>query len=179
MKEFRRPQKMLGPSQVSVVLGFNKFQTVEQLKDRIENGYIRDMCKKRTAGTKDEERCRALYAKETNNRVYKCPFISDKECMNRFGGCGDGLVGNNGGVEIKCQYGERDPVIYFDHRVQAVAYMFLYEREWWDIIVCSIRSDDSVEAIVDRIYWKDYNETWTNKWYPTIKQFCQSVDWKK
>jgi hypothetical protein len=99
-------------------------------------------------------------------------------CDERFGGCGDGLIGENGGLEIKCQYkGGRDPVVYIDYKLQAVSYMFLYKRQWWDIMVCSINHDDGVEVIVERIYWSNYEDKWTKEWYDEIKQFCQSVHW--
>lgn len=177
MKEFKRPQKMLGPSQVVTVLGYSPFQTAEQLKDQMENGYLRDICSKRTAGTRDESRCRTLYIKETGNKVKKCNFVKDQDLNGRFGGCGDGLVDNDGGLEIKCQYTGQVPKLYFSYKLQAVAYMYLYKRQWWDIMVCSIDSNDKAQVIIDRIYFKDYEQSWNNAWYPSICKFCYSVKW--
>lgn len=178
MKEFKKPQKMLGPSQVSTVLGYNQFDTIDELRKRMENGYVREIKKNITAGLNDEPRCRSLYEKEYNTHVDRCPFVKDPDC--RFGGCGDGLVGMDGGLEIKCQYqlGLHDPVIYFDHKIQAVAYMFLYKRQWWDIMVAKINKDvDSVQVVVERLYWSSYSDIWNNKWYPLIKDFCRSIKW--
>lgn len=178
MKEFKRPQKMLGPSQVASVVGYSPFQTAEQLKHQMENGYTREICSKRTAGVRDESRCRSLYIKETGNRVHKCRFVKDGNLNKRFGGCGDGLVQPDGGLEIKCQYTGNSPKLHFTYKIQAVAYMYLYKQQWWDIMVCSINpSEDQVQALIERIYWKDYEQTWSDKWYPKIASFCNSVKW--
>jgi hypothetical protein len=182
MKEFKRPQKMLGPSQVATVLGYSNFDTPDELRHKMENGYTREICPKRNAGTRDEPRCRARYQSDTGSRVLRAPFVKDGAgagavagSVSRFGGCGDGLIGKDGGLEIKCQYGDREPTVYFSHRVQAVAYMYLYKRQWWDIMVCSIRG----ETVVERIYWADYVGVWDSKWYPAIASFCESVNWAR
>lgn len=174
---FVKPQKMLGPSQVSVVLGYSPFLTASELRLRMEHGYEQDMTNEvfKEAGCKDEPRCRKLYTATYGLAVTKCPFVKDSQC--RFGGYGDGLIGKDGGLEIKCQY-NKGPVMYFEYKVQAVAYMFLYKRQWWDIMVCHIdRNTDTADAIVERLYWKDYEQVWGDEWYPKIKEFCGSVKW--
>lgn len=177
MIEIKRPQKMLGPSQVSTVLGYSRFDTPDVLRNKMENGYTREICSKRVSGTRDEPRCRALYTKETGNTVIKCHFVKDETLNKRFGGCGDGLVGENGGLEIKCQYSGNEPNVYFDYKIQAIAYMYLYKRQWWDIMVCSIDNNDSVNVVIERIYWNTYSQVWKEKWYPQIAAFCESIKW--
>lgn len=175
--EFKRPQKLLGPSQVSIVLGFSPFDTPDGLRDKLEHGYTRKVSTACQSGIRDEPRCRAHYIKTQGTPVRRCPFARDANC--RFGGCGDGLIGDDGGLEIKCQYQKgpgQGPKVYHDYKVQAVAYMYLYGRIWWDIMVCSI-NNNYCDAVIERVYWKDYAETWRKDWYPKIRKFCESVNW--
>jgi len=179
------PQKMLGPSQVSVVLGYSKFQTREELQNRIENGTTEQQHKNdpKYRGCTDEPKALSLYRKYTGDTVHRCAFAVDPH-NRRFGGIGDGLVGSDGGVEVKCQYGNRDPMVYMDHRIQAVCYMYLYRRPWWDIIVCSIAHNETqqsgnVSAIIERVYFADYQQIWDTEWYPAIRKFTDGIKWRR
>lgn len=178
MLEYKRPQKMLGPSQVSAALGYSKFDTPETLRKKLEEGYTREIRSSLSAGRRDEPRCRALYARETGAQVHRGRFMIDPH-NSRFGGICDGLIGKDGGVEIKCQYGTMEqPRVYFDYKLQAVAYMYLYGREWWDILVCRIDTEDNVRVVIERLYWSSYQDKWENHWYPQICQFTAGVQWK-
>lgn len=176
MKQYKPPQKMLGASQVSSVLGVNKFLDCKTLKDRLENGYTRDIVPALQRGIKYESRVISIYQNNTGLTVNKAPFVE----LNRLGGCADGLIGKDGGIEVKCQFNDhRDPIVYHDYKIQSVAYMFLYKRTWWDIVVCRIDKDENVKVLIDRIYWKDYQHTWNDKWYPKITDFISNVQWAR
>lgn len=175
MKLFKKPQKYLGPSQVHTVLGYDNFMTTDELRDRMENGYTIEIAPDSPLrlGQKYERKCRGLYIRTTGIPVKRAQFIS----KGRLGGIADGLV-QDGGLEIKCQFNGRPPKVQFKHKVQAVTYMHLYDREWWDIMVCSIDTEkEDVQAIIERVYRTSYHETWTNKWYPCIIEYMDSVNW--
>lgn len=176
MKLFKKPQRYLGPSQVHTVLGYDNFSTPEELRDRMEHGYTMEITPDSPIklGQKFERKCRGLYTRTTGTSVKRAHFVS----KGRLGGIADGLIADNGGLEIKCQFNGRPPKVQFKHKVQAVAYMFLYQREWWDIIVCSIDTEtEDVQAVIERIYWNSYRKTWNEKWLPCVTTYVESVSW--
>lgn len=183
---FRPPQKYLGPSQVCTVLGYNNFQTTEELQDRIQHGYTVTPNPSLDFGQKYERAGIQAYIRATGHTVKRAGFAVDPQC-GHFGGICDGLINDDpegpGGIEVKCTKG--DPVVYVSHKIQAVCYMYLYRRAWWDIAVCQINvhpdTDDatggiqSVRLAIKRIYWEDYKDTWEKKWYPKIRDFIRET----
>jgi len=87
-------------------------------------------------GTKTESTARARYELETDIDVQQVGFcLSD---CGRFGCSPDGLVGSDGGVEIKCperathvQY-VRDGVLPLEYKAQIHGCLIVTGRAWWD-----------------------------------------------
>lgn len=176
MKLFKKPQRYLGPSQVHTALGYDNFMTPDELRERMEHGYVTDIQANSPLklGQRYEKKCRGLYTRTTGIPVQKARFTF----KGRLGGVADGLLCGNGGLEIKCQFNGRPPKVQFKHKVQAITYMYLYQREWWDIMVCSIDVEtEDVKAVIERVHWGSYLNTWTEKWLPQAISFMESVNW--
>ena len=176
MFQYKKPRKYFGPSDISTVLGCNRFETLEDLKNRIENGVTVRVTVQQQSGIRDEEKCLALYKKNNTSTLFKPKFKVD-DSNKRFGGIADGLVNDDGGIEIKCQYKNTSAVIYENYIMQSVGYMYLYKRKWWDIMVVAIDSSENVNSVIQRIYWKDYEKIWNTEWLPKIKQFIATIRW--
>ena len=91
-------------------------------------------------GNELEPIARQMYELEKDVKVEQVGFIEHDE----FTGCSpDGLVGEDGGIEIKCS----DDKIYFDYLLekekaissdylwQCQMNLFITGRKWWDLIV--------------------------------------------
>jgi hypothetical protein len=177
MYQFKKARKMVSPSDICTILGKSIFDTPESLKKKMENGYNIKITNKITSGIRHEPKCIALYEKETKNKIIKPKFV--KSPINlRFGGIADGLVGSDGGLEIKCQYGKDKPILHDSYIYQSIGYLYLYQRKWWDIMVLSIDEHENVNYMLQRIKWEDYENKWNDTWYPKILKFSNSVNWK-
>lgn len=166
----KKPQTYLGPSQVATILEKNPFTTPDELRANMEGGYLMEYTPSIKKGNQQEETILAQYRKATGNRTAKPKFVTDNTCP-RLGGIADALVGTDGGVEIKCS---QRSTVYLRYKIQAVTYMYLYRRAWWDIVVAT---DNDI--VIQRIHWKDYEQTWKTSWFPKIVLFCASVKWAK
>lgn len=87
-------------------------------------------------GNELEEQARVLYELETGNKVEEVGFIE----LDEFIGCSpDGLIGEDGGLEIKCpndanflrQLFEPIPKKYI---WQIQCCLFITKRSWWDYV---------------------------------------------
>jgi putative phage-type endonuclease len=107
----------------------------ERLTGKAENGYTNaDM----ERGKELEDEARNAYELETGNTVTKVGFCKLDEDT---GSSPDGLIGENGGLEIKC-YKDSSFVDYmFTQKIdtgyewQCQFNMFVTERDWWDFAV--------------------------------------------
>lgn len=81
----------------------------------------------------------SLYEIETGRIVRRCGFVATDDRM--FGASADGLVGDDGGVEVKCW---TDPVKLravltggdiSDVRDQCLGGMWVTGRKWWDFVL--------------------------------------------
>lgn len=95
-------------------------------------------------GVQNEPIARAWYERINNVQVQQLGFT---EASPSYGGSTDGLVGEDGGIEIKCPFNGSNhlehclidglPYMkqYFkDHYWQCVSNMLLNGRAWWDFI---------------------------------------------
>lgn len=102
-------------------------------------------------GVQNEGLARAWYEKLNNLEVIECGF---KEAGHSFGGSADGLVGDIGGIEIKCPYKgsihleysliesqEYMKKYYKNHYWQCVSNCFINNCQWWDFISFDPRLD--------------------------------------
>lgn len=188
MRKFIPAKKCIGPSQLSSVLGYNKWCSREELQKRLETGFWDTITDRMEFGIQYESVAVKFYEKYKKCIVKEAGFVKDG-ANSRFVGKADGLIDvplvlnglslGCGGLEIKCHKDgsilEEIPQYYL---VQVVAYMFLYQREWWDFMTCGFVNNRLKKCKITRIYWKDYKDQWHKQWYPQIIDFIKNVRWK-
>lgn len=88
-------------------------------------------------GTELEPMARSLYELEKQSLVQEVGFVLHPT-LDFMGASPDGLVGKDGGIEIKAPRDTtfvrwiKEGVVPFAHRPQMYANMLCCEREWWD-----------------------------------------------
>lgn len=110
-------------------------------------------------GNELEPIARSIYEIETGNTVKQVGFIE----YNDYVGCSpDGLVGDDGGIEIKCpddkEYFKllleyvffKEGAISSDYMWQVQMNLLITERKWWDLIFYNPNYKQTI--IVFRIY---------------------------
>lgn len=90
-------------------------------------------------GTDLEPEARAFYEMQFDADVQQVGFILREDGWT--GGSPDGLVGDDGGVEIKCPaihthigYLLKPENLVDAYRCQVQGYMYLTDRQWWDML---------------------------------------------
>lgn len=87
-------------------------------------------------GTDKEPQARAMYELDTGNDCAIVAFGANHGC----GASPDALIGDNGGIEIKCPNTKTQIETYLagkmpnSHRAQVQGNMWIFEREWWDFV---------------------------------------------
>jgi hypothetical protein len=118
-------------------------------------------------GSELEDEARRFYELERDVEVQRIGFVTRDD--GRVGGSPDGLVGDDGGVEIKCpsalqhvQYMLGEDPEYF---AQVQGYLYLTDRRWWDLlsynpalppVLKRIPRDDEFIAALVAILDKDF-----------------------
>lgn len=110
-------------------------------------------------GTATEPQARAMYEFDTGNAVTEIAFC---KLDNLKIGCSpDGLVGDDGGLEIKCPkttthietvLSEEMPSI---HKAQVQGSMWVTGRKWWDFVSFDPRVDGDTSFFCKRVYRDD------------------------
>ncbi len=85
-----------------------------------------------------EPKAREMYELVRGVPVHRSGFVTTLD--GRIGGSADGLVGDDGGIEIKCMYGgghvgmlnEKD--IAAKHKPQVQGLLYITGRKWWDVM---------------------------------------------
>jgi len=178
-KKWVQPKKCIGPSKLASILNMTPIWcTPAQLKQQLENGYWDHNNHRIDFGNRKEAVGIEFYKRNRKVDVKQAYFAN--ALNRRIIGKADGLIGDDGGVEIKC-HKDRDvlesiPPYYM---VQVVAYMYLYKRAWWDFVSCSFKDDKLKKCRIFRVYWKNHRDTWQREWLPEIKKFINRVNWKK
>lgn len=113
-------------------------------------------------GTEREPEARVAYEMLTGNPVEEVGFI-DHPKIPMCGASPDGLIGSDGGLEIKCPI----PYTHFKlltegdieqkHIYQMVGGMMCTGRTWWDF--CDYNPDfpENLQLFIKRIYLKDFD----------------------
>lgn len=111
------------------------------------------------------------YELETGNEVQSVGFLTNPD-IDWIGVSPDGLVGEDGGVEIKCPYRggiqtlEGKP----DYLCQCYLSLIVTGREWWDFYVKVIDNGREEESHLERVSNGDAHKWWLeNK--STLKAF--------
>jgi putative phage-type endonuclease len=119
-------------------------------------------------GTRNEAGALAEYVMETGNAVEAVGFITRED----WAGCSpDGLIGEAGGLEIKCPFGLRkdetpafksvfDQPHYFD---QVQFSIWVTNRSWWNFYQWSPNGTS-----MEKVMWSG---SWQNQNLPKLRQF--------
>ena len=99
-------------------------------------------------GTDNEDNARDLYEFMTNNTVEQIGMATIDE-HSQIGASPDGLIGEDGGIEIKCPY---NTLVHIDtllsgempkeHMAQVQGCMWVTGRKWWDFVSYDPRITD-------------------------------------
>ena len=91
-------------------------------------------------GNELEALARTVYEMETGNEVEEVGFIE----LDEFTGCSpDGLIGEDGGLEIKCVKDEKYfkvllegiETVLSDYMWQIQMCLYVSDRKWWDLVL--------------------------------------------
>jgi len=126
-------------------------------------------------GQHAEEQARAWYELQTGLAVRRTGLLVSKD--GRFGASPDGLVGETGGLELKCPQAKQH-VIYCnaphkllnDYRQQVHGSLFVSKRLWWDLVSYSpglpglrirVEPDDYTKMLATALegFWTMYRAT--------------------
>lgn len=136
-----------------------------------ENAQTRDMAE----GTAREPEARRYYEMERNVDVLQVGFVLDDE--TRFGGSPDGLVGEEGGLELKCPKLAThigyllDGGLPEDYKAQVHGHLIITKRKWWDFmsyappadpLIVRVLPDDFTHdlKVAMEVFWGKYVATW-------------------
>lgn len=159
--------------------------TGSRFKDVLSKGggatrskYMQELVKERKTGKpakgyfdanmedgQDREPAARLYYEKVNNvKVEEVGFIEHTgvDYINYVGVSPDGLVGEDGGLEIKCpllkthkEYIEKN-VLPSTYKAQVQGCMWVTERKWWDF-VSYCENDEGVESYWSIRVYRDQN----------------------
>lgn len=128
-------------------------------------------------GTEQEPMARLVYEARTDNLVEQVGFIKHATIMS---GCSpDGLVGKDGGAEIKCVI----PPVQLEtilseafppeHKAQIQGNLWITERKWWDF--CSY-SPDMPAHLRLYIFRVERDESYIETLEAEVRRFLDDVD---
>lgn len=107
-------------------------------------------------GSEIEQFAREAYELKTGSFVYPSEFITHPTID--FIGCSpDGLVGEEGGIEIKCPYDEGKHIqtllegVPQEHIPQIQGNLFVTNRKWWDFVSFDPRQAEGHRMYVERV----------------------------
>lgn len=177
MNTTKKYRKYIGPSQISIALDLDDYQTSEQLKDEIENGYIPSSTYATNFGNEKESIALYYYQKLYNVKTTKPQFVVDRH-NRRIGGIGDALIDKDIGLEIKCHVKDDNllknlPIKYL---CQCAGYMYLYNRKEWRVMSCVFRKDCTLSKYtIFTVRWSDVEKKWTTEWYPKLVKYIDQL----
>ena len=106
-------------------------------------------------GTETEPLARAAYEFRSDNQVEEIGFIRHKELLT---GCSpDGLIGKDGGVEIKCPFQSAVHIETLlngmppEHMAQIQGTLWITGRQWWDFVSFDPRLPAHLQIYIRRI----------------------------
>ncbi len=177
---FVRPKTFLGVSQFATAIGLSTmFSTPEILKKQIEEGYYSETTIAMSFGNAREDIARKHYEKIKKVKVTSANYkIFD--CCHRLKGCCDGLIGKDGGLEIKCHYNysyplQRIPDYYL---IQIAGYMILYDRKWFDFMSCCFDGAGNISDYnIIRVNRDEIENIWNDDWFPKFVVYVNSIKW--
>ena len=104
-----------------------------------------------------EHEARSSYASRKNAEVQQVGFVRNFEGLKLCGASPDGLIGFDGGLEIKIATEAhilipmlKKPILPPAHRAQVQGNIFVCERDWWDLTIYMHRAMPAVDVRVYR-----------------------------
>jgi hypothetical protein len=141
----------------------------------VQDNYV---SKEMLEGIEREPYARAAYEVETGQMVEEIGFAVH-DTIPRFGGSVDGLVGDDGFIEIKCPkpgtYAQwfLDGVIPEEHLPQIDSYLLLTGRAWCDFVAWNGAMPKPMRTMIIRRYRE---EKAMEKIEAAVREFNESVD---
>lgn len=120
---------------------------------RMSSGRIRSM----DWGHKQEPAARAFYELETGNVVERVGFATHSD-YPFVGASPDGIVGSDGGLEIKCPYNATNHLATIAggmpprHVPQVQGNIWVMEADWWDFVSFDPRQPAATKLYIERTY---------------------------
>jgi len=124
------------------------YKVVASLYGKEENYTNPDM----ERGNELEDEARILYSLETNQEIQQVGFIE----LDKYTGCSpDGLVGKDGGIEIKCPNNvnylklllNKEKAIDTAYIWQIQMNLLITGRKWWDFVAYNPNFESSITII--------------------------------
>jgi hypothetical protein len=121
-----------------------------------------------------EDEGRRWYEFDRDVEARKVGYIARDD--GKTGGSPDALVGEDGGLEIKCLklanhslhlIGNYEPED--EHIGQVQGYMYLTGREWWDVLFYN-------PSLPSKVYRYERDEKWLVAFIPIIEEFIAHLD---
>lgn len=170
---------------------FKKIMQPKKLKPSVTT-YLYELAAERTTGEKQEREWTNYYVERGKEleptAVLSYEFVKNEEvkrvgfCLGyekaAFGCSPDGLVGDDGGLEIKCpmlaqhiQYCEEN-VLPDDYKSQVYGCLFVTQRKWWDFM--SYHPD--YEDFTIRVCAEDEDyKKWAEAFKPILTDFLKKL----
>jgi hypothetical protein len=107
-------------------------------------------------GVENESLARAEYAFRMDCEVERTGFVLHPT-IDRLGASPDGLIGTDGGLEIKCPNTAthikwmRDGIVPEEHRLQMYTGMVCCERDWWEFMSFDPRLPQQYQVFIRRL----------------------------
>jgi hypothetical protein len=107
-------------------------------------------------GTDNEEGAERAYAARTGAIVERAGFVLHPS-MEGVGGSPDGLIRNDGGIEIKCPFNSAIHLRTIldgmpeEHKPQVQGLMWITDRAWWDFVSHDPRLPEPLDTYIQRI----------------------------
>lgn len=154
-------------------LTYIKEVVAEQYMWYFEQGYVSEAMQR---GKDLEPIARERYELETMNTVQEVGFI---ELNEYIGGSPDGLVGEDGGIEIKCYGSKKHLEILVSNEIpkeavdQMQGLMYITNRKWWDFVSFN---PDFVEGKQLMIIRLERDEVWVEKFEGRLQESIEIIN---
>lgn len=127
-------------------------------------------------GTETEPAARSTYEFITGNTVDQVGFI---KLDSGLAGCSpDGLIGEDGGLEIKCPNTETHIRTFLsgkmppEHKPQVQGSLWICERDWWDFVSFDDRMNDNQNVI----YRQHRDEAYIKTLSEEVEKFAEELE---
>ena len=118
------------------------------------------------------------YADHTGNTIHPVGFVRSKAYPDT-GGSPDGLIGNEGGLEVKCPASTRvhlgyllDDTLPKEYEAQVQGCMWVTERKWWDFVSFDPRLGAGRQLFILRV---EKSDEWQERWVSMLDPFLAKL----